>query len=82
MIGLVWLPVILVPLLMLCAGLAWLFAALGVFFRDLAQAMPFVAQVVLYSSAVFYPITRISDHPHAWAIMKWNPFLWKRQWQL
>jgi lipopolysaccharide transport system permease protein len=73
--GLVWLPVILVPLLMLCAGLAWLFAALGVFFRDLAQAMPFVAQVVLYSSAVFYPISRISAHPHAWAIMKWNPFL-------
>jgi lipopolysaccharide transport system permease protein len=74
-IGLIWLPVILVPLLMLCAGLAWLFAALGVFFRDLAQAMPFVAQVVLYSSAVFYPISRISSHPHAWAVMKWNPFL-------
>ena len=74
-IGLVWLPVILVPLLMLCAGLAWLFAALGVFFRDLAQAMPFIAQVLLYSSAVFYPISRISAHPHAWAIMKWNPFL-------
>jgi lipopolysaccharide transport system permease protein len=73
--GLLWLPVIILPLLMLCAGLAWLFAALGVFFRDLAQAMPFIAQVVLYSSAVFYPISRITAHPHAWAIMKWNPFL-------
>jgi homopolymeric O-antigen transport system permease protein len=73
--GLAWLPVILLPLLMLCAGLAWLFAALGVFFRDLAQAMPFIAQVILYSSAVFYPLSRISAHPHAWAIMKWNPFL-------
>jgi lipopolysaccharide transport system permease protein len=73
--GLIWLPVILAPLLMLCAGLAWLLAALGVFFRDLAQAMPFLAQVILYSSAVFYPISRISSHPHVWALMKWNPFL-------
>ena len=30
--GLVWLPVILLPLLLLTAGLGWLFAALGVFF--------------------------------------------------
>jgi lipopolysaccharide transport system permease protein len=71
--GLAWLPVILIPLLMLSAGLAWLFAALGVFFRDLAQAMPFLAQVILYSSAVFYPLARIP--PHLWVFLKWNPFL-------
>jgi lipopolysaccharide transport system permease protein len=71
--GLAWLPVILLPLLMLSAGLGWLFAALGVFFRDLAQAMPFVAQVVLYSSAVFYPIGRIPAQ--VWTFLKWNPFL-------
>lgn len=71
--GLLWLPVILAPLLMLSAGLAWLFAALGVFFRDLAQAMPFIAQVIMYSSAVFYPVTRIPAG--VWAFLKWNPFL-------
>ena len=71
--GLAWLPVILLPLLMLSAGLAWLLAALGVFFRDLAQAMPYVAQVVMYSSAVFYPVSRIPAG--VWAILKWNPFL-------
>jgi lipopolysaccharide transport system permease protein len=71
--GLAWLPVILVPLLMLCVGLSWLLAALGVFFRDLAQAMPFVAQILLYGSAVFFPVERI---PSAiWQILKWNPFL-------
>lgn len=71
--GLAWLPVILFPLLMLSAGLAWFLAALGVFFRDLAQAMSFLAQVVLYSSAVFYPLGRIP--PNVWAILRWNPFL-------
>ena len=73
MTGLAWLPVILVPLLMLSAGLAWLFAALGVFYRDLAQVMPFFAQIVLYASAVFFPVTRIPAN--LWAILKWNPFL-------
>ena len=71
--GLIWLPMILAPLLMLSAGLAWFFAALGVFFRDLAQAMPFVAQVIMYSSAVFYPVSRIPSS--VWAFLKWNPFL-------
>jgi lipopolysaccharide transport system permease protein len=71
--GLLWLPVILAPLLMLSAGLAWLLAALGVFYRDLAQAMPFIAQIIMYSSAVFYPVTRITGH--LWMVLKWNPFL-------
>ncbi len=73
LLGLVWLPVILLPLLMLSAGLAWLLSALGVFFRDLAQAMPFIAQVIMYASAVFYPVSRIPAN--VWAVMKWNPFL-------
>ena len=72
--GLAWLPVILVPYLMFASGLAWLLAALGVFFRDLAQAMPFVAQVIMYSSAVFYPVSRILQ-ANLWSILKWNPFL-------
>jgi lipopolysaccharide transport system permease protein len=71
--GLAWLPLILIPLLMLSAGLACFLAALGVFFRDLAQAMPFFAQVILYSSAVVYPLSRVPSH--IWAILKWNPFL-------
>jgi lipopolysaccharide transport system permease protein len=71
--GLAWLPVILLPLLMFSAGLSWLLAALGVFFRDLAQAMPFVAQVIMYASAVFYPVSRIPAG--VWAFLKWNPFL-------
>jgi lipopolysaccharide transport system permease protein len=73
MAGLLWLPAILAPLLLLSAGLAWLFSALGVFFRDLTPAMTFITQVILYSSAVFYSYSRLS--PSAWAILRWNPFL-------
>jgi lipopolysaccharide transport system permease protein len=71
--GLLWLPVILLPLLFLSIGLCWIMAAFGVFFRDLAQATPFLTQIVLYSSAVFY--TRAKIPAGVWAVLKWNPFL-------
>ncbi len=71
--GLLWLPPILAPLLLLSIGLCWICAALGVFFRDLAQAMPFLTQVVFYSSAVLYRTAIIT--PRLWAVLKWNPFL-------
>jgi lipopolysaccharide transport system permease protein len=71
--GLAWLPVILFPLLLLTAGLSWLFAAMGVFFRDLSQVMPFFTQIVLYASAVVYPVARIPAN--IWVFLKWNPLL-------
>jgi lipopolysaccharide transport system permease protein len=71
--GVCWLPVILVPLLLVSIGIGWLIAALGVFFRDLAQAMPFVAQILLYASAIFYPVARIPAG--LWTFLKWNPLL-------
>jgi lipopolysaccharide transport system permease protein len=71
--GLLWLPVILVPFLLLAIGLSWICAALGVFFRDLAQAMPFLTQVVFFSSAIQYRISFIDRH--IWSVLRWNPFL-------
>ena len=71
--GLAWLPVILLPLLLTSIGIGWIIAALGVFFRDLTQAMPFVAQIVLYASAIFYPLARIPAG--LWTFLKWNPLL-------
>lgn len=71
--GVCWLPVILLPLLLMSVGIGWLIAALGVFFRDLAQAMPFVAQIMLYASAIFYPLAKIPAG--LWTFLKWNPLL-------
>lgn len=68
-----WLPVILFPLLLMSVGLGWLISALGVFFRDLSQAMPFVAQIMLYASAIFYPLAKIPAG--LWTVLKWNPLL-------
>lgn len=71
--GLLWLPAILAPLVLLTLGLGWLLAALGVFFRDIVQVMPVIAQVLLWTSAVFFSPAALP--PFAWAILKWNPLL-------
>ncbi len=71
--GVLWMPLILAPLALLSMGLAWILSALGVFFRDIAQMVPFLSQIVLYASAVFYSRAKIT--PPFWAVLKWNPFL-------
>lgn len=74
--GLAWLPVILLPLALLTAGLGWFLAAAGVYFRDVTQLMPLLSQILLWSSAVFFAPARIAEKSAlGWAILKWNPLL-------
>ena len=50
-----WLPVLLVPQLLLTLGGAWLFASLGVFIRDTAQVLGLVLMAWLYLTPIIYP---------------------------
>ena len=50
----VWLPVLLVPQILLTAGLSWFLAALGVFARDLGQIMGFVMTVWFFCTPICY----------------------------
>ena len=68
-----WLPVILLPLVLLTLGIGWLFAALGVFLRDLGQATEFLSLVLMFTSAVFYAPSRIT--PAVWTYLRFNPLL-------
>lgn len=68
-----WLPVIVVPVVLLAAGLGWLLAGLGVFFRDLAQVTQFASMLLMYASAVFYP--RSSVTPEIWMVLRFNPVI-------
>lgn len=71
--GMLWLPVIFFPVLLLSLGLAWLLSALGVFFRDIGPATGFLSMAIMFSSAVFYPTHSIP--PEAWRILKFNPLI-------
>jgi lipopolysaccharide transport system permease protein len=56
-----WLPVLVVPLLMLALGTAWVLAAAGVFLRDIGQLTAFASTALLLGSAVMYPPEKLSD---------------------
>lgn len=74
--GLLWLPAILGPLLLLTAGLSLLLSAAGAFFRDIAQVVPLLSQLLLWSSAVFFTPERLAEKSQlAWQVLKWNPLL-------
>lgn len=67
-----WLPVVILPLLMLSLGVAWMLAAVGVFIRDIGQVTTFLATLLLFASAVMYPPSMIPD---TMAFLRWNPLL-------
>ena len=72
-INALWIPVILFPFFLTALGLAWIFSALGVFFRDINQLTTFLSLALLYASAVFYSSNQI---PAAiWQFIKFNPLI-------
>ncbi len=68
-----WMPVIILPVVLIAFGVAWFASALGVFLRDIAQLSQFLAQVLLYVSAVFYS-QRIVPHS-VWIFLRLNPLV-------
>lgn len=48
-------PLLLLPLILLVAGLTWFLASLGVFLRDVSQAVGILVSVLMFLSPVFYP---------------------------
>lgn len=53
------LPLAYIPLILLCLGLGWFLASLGVYVRDIAQGVGLVVQMLFFMSPVFYPVTAI-----------------------
>jgi len=51
----VWLPVLLIPQLMLTVGLGWFLSALGVFVRDLGQVIGFLLTLGFFLTPICYP---------------------------
>lgn len=70
--GILWLPVIIAPLVLLALGTAWLVSALGVFFRDIAQIIQFISTALMWASGVFFSAQK---YPGAWAYLRYNPLL-------
>jgi len=65
------LPLVWLPFCLVLMGLNWLIAALGVYVRDLAQAMGSVVMLLMFLGPVFYPREAMPEGLRGWLAL--NP---------
>jgi lipopolysaccharide transport system permease protein len=62
----IFIPLVLLPLVIISIGLAWMLASLGVFLRDVGQTIGIITTVMLFLSPVFYPVTSLPEAFRPW----------------
>jgi lipopolysaccharide transport system permease protein len=62
----IFIPFVLLPLIILTLGFAWMLASLGVFLRDLGQITGIITMVMLFASPIFYPVTALPVELRPW----------------
>ena len=66
-------PLVLLPLIFTSLGVAWFLAALGVYVRDIGQITTVLTTVLMFLSAIFYPISALPEKYQAW--LRLNPLV-------
>ncbi len=59
-------PLVVLPLVILTLGLAWMLASVGVFLRDVGQSVGIITTVMMFLTPVFYPITALPEKVRPW----------------
>jgi lipopolysaccharide transport system permease protein len=65
--SMLWLPIAWIPLLLGCLAISWFLAAMGVFLRDIGQVTGVATSMLMFLSAVFYPVSALPS--------QWQPLL-------
>lgn len=55
------LPLTLLPLLLLSAGLAYVISAFGVYLRDIPQLVAVAVQILFFMTPIFYPVSLVPE---------------------
>ncbi|MFK7964481.1 MAG: ABC transporter permease [Burkholderiaceae bacterium] len=66
-----YLPLVLLPLVLGTLGFSWFLAGLGVYLRDIGQLTNVFTRVMLFISAVFYPLSALPENLRFWLAL--NP---------
>lgn len=69
----IFFPFVLLPLAFASLGISWFLAALGVYIRDIGQVTGVLTTVLMFISAVFYPISALPQAYQSW--LKLNPLV-------
>jgi len=67
----VFIPLVLIPLVLVSMGVTWFLTALGVYLRDIAQITVVFTTVLLFLSPVFYPLSSLPESYQKW--LQLNP---------
>lgn len=63
----IFMPLVLLPLVIITTGIAWMLSAIGVFLRDVGQTIGIITTLLMFLSPVFYPVTAVPE--------KFRPFI-------
>ncbi len=62
-------PLTIAPLVLLLAGLAWWFAALGTYLRDINQVLAPLVTALLFLGPILYPIESFAPEVRPWLVL-------------
>ena len=57
----IFFPLVLLPVSFFCMGIAWFLSAIGVFIRDVGQVTGLLTTILMFMSAVFYPLSALPE---------------------
>lgn len=66
-------PFVLLPLVFASLGVSWFLAALGVYIRDIGQLTGVFTTIIMFLSAVFYPVSALPQNFQRWLWL--NPLI-------
>ncbi|MBK5547835.1 ABC transporter permease [Pseudomonas sp. TH04] len=66
-------PVVVFPLIVFSMGISWALASLGVYLRDISQVIGVVITMLMFLSAIFYPVSSLPEDYQV--IMQMNPLV-------
>ena len=57
--AILYVALLMLPLYLFALGVGWIFASVAVFFRDLVQLGPIIAQILMFMAPIFYPASAV-----------------------
>lgn len=65
------LPITLFPIILLSLGISWFLSSLGAYLRDITQILVFFTTLLMFTSAVFFPLSNLPENYQRW--LRLNP---------
>lgn len=60
-LSILFLPLLLVPLMLITLGLTWFLSSVGVYLRDIRQVIGVLTTMLLFLSPIFYPVSALPE---------------------